>query len=397
MGVQDEIVQSCPCTCCPKYEELSDWADHLDEIAVNIERDDDYYLDVAVEIILEGWNSEFARVGIHNWRQSPQTDLELNQQAVQMQSNGETLPDDFFQEDLSEYFYGYSHFYSLTKSPNLSARTEIVQSFRNKAAAAREIADAGIEYCKGNSSYSGVGSPNTVLDYFCSRDPSILNQNIWNHLYATGLISYGSWEDATNEVLEEFMFRAAILAGVGSILFASRSILKNIVKGGTRGILKMGRGQFARLRLLAQRRLPIVRLITSKRVYRVEGGTNAMIHITKSGEVIFIKEGRIFWLNGGIRARAVAFRRQRIAGGMTDAQIKSFRIPRSFIRELDETAITEGQLSAARLSQNPARIALAEARPLVADVNKAPLQFGLRQSQLESLKAVIIQGSGRIE
>lgn len=391
----DNSVNRCPCgPCPPRYEELIKWADHLERVAARLEGDDEYYLDAVADIIINGWQSEFAQVGIHDFRDpNPPS---AGQAAIGQWLEHE-IPEDFFREDLSTFFYGFGGWPSLNQSVNDNARSDIVAQFRKKADNAREVAQTGIDYAEGNPSYMGRDA-HEVIDYFCTRDPEMITWNVWNTLLNTGLIDYATWEDVNHAALADFEFRAAVASAGVALIFATRHVAHRFLRSGVTSAMRMVPRQLKALRFLAQRKLATVPFRRTVRVYRVEGGGNAFLEITKNGNVVFIRnDGRMFHLNGGIRSRALAFQQQRAAGGFPDNAVKSFRIPRSFIRELDETAITQSEMAAIRASGDPGRIAAAQRLPQVVDGTRAPLQFGLRQEQIDALKAVLVQGSGRIE
>ena len=118
-------------------------------------------------------------------------------------------------------------------------------------------------------------------------------------------------------------------------------------------------------------------------VYRVEGLVNTRILIGEAGEVAVIGSDRVLFLNFGSKARAQEFLAVRIQQGMEGAQIKSFKVPKSFLEDLQAAAVDEKYAS-----KNPGR-------PILVDITKAPNQFGLRQDQIQALQNAILQGSGQ--
>jgi len=123
--------------------------------------------------------------------------------------------------------------------------------------------------------------------------------------------------------------------------------------------------------------------IPTVRVYRVERLPNTRIIINEAGEVTIVGDRTTLFLNFGSRARAEEFLAQRIQQEMPGATIKSFEVPRSFLDQLRAAAVPE------RLArQYPGR-------PIIVDVTRAPDQFGLRPEQIQALRRVIIQGTGR--
>jgi len=120
-------------------------------------------------------------------------------------------------------------------------------------------------------------------------------------------------------------------------------------------------------------------------VYRVEGSLNQRLVIGQDGTVGIIGDGKMLFLNFGDAQRAQEFLAKRLSQDMSDATIKTFNVPQSFLVELRASAVPE---SAARLPESAGK-------PILVDTTKAVDQFGLRPDQITALKAVIIQGSGK--
>ncbi len=125
------------------------------------------------------------------------------------------------------------------------------------------------------------------------------------------------------------------------------------------------------------------------RVYRVESETNARILVSEIGEVVVQGDGVLF-LNFGQRARSEEFLKTRLLQYPdTPSQIKSFEVAKSYVDELRATAVKE---------RNSRRIRANRDKPIMVDVKQAPDQYGLRtQEQIDRLRSVIIQGTGRVE
>ncbi|MFM7887131.1 MAG: hypothetical protein ACKPCM_10670, partial [Pseudanabaena sp.] len=117
------------------------------------------------------------------------------------------------------------------------------------------------------------------------------------------------------------------------------------------------------------------------RVYRVEGGGNTRILVGQSGEIV-VQGNNMLFLNFGQRGRAEEFLQQRLGQGFSDTVVKSFEVPKSYVDELRNSAVPE------RLAKQ------FPSSPIVVDTTKAPDQYGLRPTQLDQLRNVIIQGSG---
>jgi len=77
-------------------------------------------------------------------------------------------------------------------------------------------------------------------------------------------------------------------------------------------------------------------------VYRVEGAVNQRIIVSESGRVV-ITGDKTLWLNFGNLKRAENFLFKRLTNKnpMLDAQIKAFRVPRSFYEALQKSAVAE--------------------------------------------------------
>lgn len=389
----DAYASSCCGPCPPRYQEILDWADYLERLAVELETDDLAWADAVADIIVEGYNSEIARVGIHNYRDPSRGNA--NQAAILQHLDGE-LPDNFFADDLSRYFIDFG-------IP--TTRPIIIETIRNKAQNARTVANAAVEYTKERSNFTGNkgGSGQIQLfAYLCSKDPALINQGVWNALYHMGLIDYATWEEASFDALAELEFRlalaSAVVTGGISLVRSAPAVARRLFRSGIPNAVRFTRLQLRRLQMMAQRRLALAPFPRTIRVYRVEGGGNAFFRITQSGQVAVITRNGALFLNGGMRDRALSYLARRQGDiRFAESRLVSFRIPRSFLRELDETAITEQTLAAIKRTGTPNEIAQAMSRPLLVDRAQAPLQFGLRPTQIEALKRLIVQGSGRVE
>lgn len=388
-----EITSPCCGPCPPKYKEILDWADYLDRLAVQLETDDQAWDDAVADMILEGYNSEIARVGVHNYRDPNRPTM--NDAAMVQYLDGE-LPENFFADDLSHYFIDFEI---------RQARPIIIKTIRNKASNARLIADSAIKYAEGKYEFDGTkgGAGEVQLyAYLCSKDPALITQGVWNALYHMGLIDFATWEDANYEVFSDFVFVASLATAVftagASLLLSARNLARRLFRAGAQDALRFGQKQLRRLQMLAKRQLALAPFRRTVRVYRVEGGGNAFFRVSESGKVALITRDRVLFLNGGMRDRAMSYLARR-QGDLryADSRLVSFRVPRSFIRELEESAIDERTLGLIKKSGNRAQVEEALRRPLIVDRAQAPLQFGLRPAQLEALERLIIQGTGRIE
>ena len=120
------------------------------------------------------------------------------------------------------------------------------------------------------------------------------------------------------------------------------------------------------------------------RVFRVEGGINERITIGKNGEVVIQGKSKTLFLNFGDEQRAMEFLQKRLSQGMSDATIKSFEVPKSFVNKIRTSAVLESEAS-----KFPGR-------PILVDVTKAGDQYGLRSKQILELENNIINKSGKI-
>ncbi len=241
MGANDEITQGCPCTCCPKYEELNDWADQLEEIAVNIERDDWYYLEVKADIVENGWESDYARIGISGYRDTTVPNLN----AAALIQHFEGLPAEvIFAEDLTPAVLD-----------NAIARPGLARVIRERAENARSLAKRGLDYCQTDSSYSGQDA-DPVLDYFCTLDPDKINADVWGELYRIGYIDYATFDDVGYRVLSDKLMRAELAASIASLVFAFRAGLVALARNSAYGLVRLTRTQAVRLASIGRRRMP---------------------------------------------------------------------------------------------------------------------------------------------
>jgi hypothetical protein len=86
-----------------------------------------------------------------------------------------------------------------------------------------------------------------------------------------------------------------------------------------------------------------------------------------------------------LRERAEAFLQTRLQQGFSDSVIKSFDVPKSYLQNLQRTAVPESLAKTYPYA------------PIRVDITKAPDQYGLRPDQIEQLVDQIIPGSGGIE
>ncbi|PRJ67579.1 hemagglutinin repeat-containing protein [Haemophilus influenzae] len=120
-------------------------------------------------------------------------------------------------------------------------------------------------------------------------------------------------------------------------------------------------------------------------IYRVEGTPNQRLIINDTGDV-FITGDTTLYLNFGSKKRAIEYLQQKIDQNLTNAEIKSFVIPREYRKQIQDLAVAEKDIRV----KDPDRV-----RPVIADPTKAKHQYGLRASQIEELKYKIKQGSGK--
>jgi hypothetical protein len=113
-------------------------------------------------------------------------------------------------------------------------------------------------------------------------------------------------------------------------------------------------------------------------VFRVEGRANQRL-MTGAGGQSTVEGNQTLFLNFGDESRAMQFLGQRLEQGMTDAAVKSFKVPKSFADEIAESAVPE------RLGRSFPN------SPIIVDQTKAANQFGLRKPQIEKLRQVMRQ------
>lgn len=233
---------NCPCACCQKYQELINWADYLEEIAAKIEDDEWYYLTVKADIVENGWESDFARIGISGYRDP--TIPNRNEAALIQHFEG-TEPEVIFAEDLTPAVLN-----------NSVARPGLIRIIRERAAYARALADRGLEYCRKNPPYVGQNGSDLILDYFCSLDPDKINDDVWGELYKIGYIDFATYNDIGYNVLSERLARAELIASVLSLIFIWRRALTSLAKNSAHGLLRLTRVQANRLVNIGRRRMP---------------------------------------------------------------------------------------------------------------------------------------------
>ncbi|WP_339108536.1 hypothetical protein [Thioclava sp. GXIMD4216] len=236
-----QITQGCPCTCCPRYEELNAWADHLEEIATRLDRDAWFYLEVKADIVENGWESEYARVGISGYRDPTVP----NQNAAALIQHFEGMSaEEIFAEDLTPVMLD-----------NSVARPGLARVMRERASNARTLAKRGLDYCKSNALYAGKGA-DSVLDYFCTLDPDKIDQDVWDTLFKIGWIDFATWDDASYRVASEKWARAELYASVATLIFAWRGGLVSLAKSTAKGLVRLTKKQAKRLAELTKKRPP---------------------------------------------------------------------------------------------------------------------------------------------
>jgi len=127
-------------------------------------------------------------------------------------------------------------------------------------------------------------------------------------------------------------------------------------------------------------------------VYRVESETanNVRLNIDASGEVqipvINTSAGveKRLWLNFGDEARAYEYLFQKLAQ-LSDFVLKTFEVPTSFATSVDAASISETQGGA-----------ITSDDPIQGDETRTQNSYGLPSSWITRIRAVIVQGTGRI-
>ncbi|MDZ4115331.1 MAG: RHS repeat-associated core domain-containing protein, partial [Xanthomonadaceae bacterium] len=186
----------------------------------------------------------------------------------------------------------------------------------------------------------------------------------------TALNAFANFGNRQTAILREIGFPLAEIptTELADDQLAGRAVLEV-------GVLALTRGRSARAEVAA-----VGERATT--VFRVEGAANQRLFIGAAGDVRVAGDNMLF-LNFGDAARAESFLATRLGQGFSDSAMKSFQVPSSFVDFLARSAVPE---NLARQFPNS---------PLAVDATKATNQFGLRPAQIEELRKVIIQGSGR--
>jgi hypothetical protein len=118
-------------------------------------------------------------------------------------------------------------------------------------------------------------------------------------------------------------------------------------------------------------------------VYRVEGTANTRVVIDAERNVTF-RGRRMLFLTVGDRARAENYYWQKREGGLPGVQLKAFRIPKQYHRQLSIEAVDQHLAKA--FPDRPQRV----------DVSKSSEQYGLRKVHFREMEKHILPRSGRI-
>ena len=115
----------------------------------------------------------------------------------------------------------------------------------------------------------------------------------------------------------------------------------------------------------------------------MEGTANTRVVIDAQRNVTF-RGRRMLYLTVGDRARAENYYWQKKLGGLPGVQLKAFRIPKQFHRQLSIEAVDQHLAKA--FPDRPQRV----------DVSKSSEQYGLRRVHFRQMEKEILPGSGRI-
>ena len=175
---------------------IKEESDAIKSIASRLAADDKYYLDAVSDILLQGYNSAFARLG-----------LDIDERSIPNLLS--------------------------TSAKKQAARSSIVATTQRKANWRAALASA---IARGNPGSSETTEPrgfpitvhrpspfsNESLEYFCSRDPSLM-EHAWSDLYGSGYIDYKLYSDVAPTIwlknaLEVSLEQLVVFAATESVV-----------------------------------------------------------------------------------------------------------------------------------------------------------------------------------
>lgn len=125
-----------------------------------------------------------------------------------------------------------------------------------------------------------------------------------------------------------------------------------------------------------RRHITVYRVEVENRFRRVVVGAGGSVGVPQN-------DNRVLWLNFGQPDRAQAFAQKLLARGEQNVTIKSFEVPYSFYEAIRAESVPER-----------AQTKATKDRPIESRDPPRGTQFGLRARQIETLRLVIVQGTG---
>ena len=202
----------------PRFLAMEDEVDGLNTLADSLEKDDQAYADAVGDILLRGYDSAFARLGL-----------------------------DVAEDAIPSLF--------MTDASAQSQRAAIVKAIRGKARVREGIAEAGITGNLGGVIYydrvgeagKRGGFDQNDIDYFSTLDPTKIDYSVWEALYHAGYIDHKLYKSTlykmyAKDALEvlSWVDPQAVLERIGTSI-AFRIVVKDVEEqAGKQLILREG-------------------------------------------------------------------------------------------------------------------------------------------------------------
>lgn len=231
---------------CPVFKTMQEESAALLELANTLETDDQAYEDAVVDMLVGGYDSDFARLAIDRIRDEQITELFKDDAATQ------------------------------------TARAGVVAKIREKASIRGAIAGSGLAR-EGVTSVIASdlakwGSP-AVLDYMCSPDPASMTLEIWQALWAAGYVDFETFEHVGYDLFAREADQVVLAASTAAAVVPFARVAVTVA--GRTFLLRAA--QAASVRSLLRSALPVSRPRALGKVYRTLSAAEANAPFAAAG------------------------------------------------------------------------------------------------------------------